>query len=127
MTTVPLTAEPLTIAPPEIGVPSLGQIHGLRAEPLETKLPEIVESRGVHHLHIASLRRTRKSRAYLVELCRTVLRERLWPERFPPREELPHCKYLSRAKRVLKSDPRTKDLPLERMRKTIMRAGYRER
>jgi hypothetical protein len=68
MTTVPLTAEPLTIAPPEIGVPSLGQIHGLRAEPLETKLPEIVESRGVHHLHIASLRRTRKSRAYLVEL-----------------------------------------------------------
>jgi hypothetical protein len=62
-----------------------------------------------------------------VDLCRTVLRDRLWAERFPTRDELPHGEYLKMAKHALKSDLRTRDLPLDRMRKTIMRAGYRER
>jgi hypothetical protein len=122
-----LSAEPLMTATPQIGTPAVGQIHVLRAEPLHTEPPEIVERRGVHRLHVQPSRRTRKSTAYMVDRCRTVLRERLWPERFPTREELPHRHYLKMAKHALKSDPRTRNLPLDRMRKTIMRAGYRER
>jgi hypothetical protein len=114
MTTTHLTAEPLNLGAPEIGAPRLGQVHVLQAEPFAAG----------YQLKAA---RTRKRMAYMVELCRTVLRERLWLERFPTREELPHREYLKKAKRVLKSDPRTKDLPVDRMRKTLMRAGYRER
>jgi hypothetical protein len=127
--TIELIRPPLALvtASPQIGTPAVGQIHVLRAEPLHTEPPEIVERRGVHRLHVQPSRRTRKSTAYMVDRCRTVLRERLWPERFPTREELPHRHYLKMAKHALKSDPRTRNLPLDRMRKTIMRAGYRER
>jgi len=44
-----------------------------------------------------------------------------------PEKNLPPREYLKKAKGALKSDPRTRDLPLDRMRKTIMRGGYRER
>ncbi len=106
MNTPHLTAEPLHAGAPEIGAPRLGQVHVLHTIRMPSKRPRT---------------------AYMVELCRTVLRGRLWPEHFPTREELPHREYLKKAKGALKSDPRTRDLPLDRMRKTIMRAGYRER
>ena len=123
-----LTAEPLNVGVPEIGAPSLGQVHILQAKSLTTERAEIggepPPDPGVHRLKAA--RWTPKRTAYRVELCRIVLRERLWPEHFPTREELPHREYLKEAKRALKTDPRTRDLRLDRMRKSIMRAGYRE-
>jgi hypothetical protein len=122
-----LTAEPLTTTPSEIGTPAVAQMHVLGAESLELGPPEIIAGRDAHHFKVEPSRRSRKSTAYRVDLCRTVLRDRLWPERFPTRDELPHREYLNKAKRALKSDQRTWDLPLDRMRKTIMRAGYRER
>jgi len=106
MTTTHLTAEPLNAGAPEIDAPRLGQVHVLQAIGMPFK---------------------RSRAARMMQLCRTVLRERLWPEHFPTREELPHREYLRMAKRALKNDPRTWHLSLERMRKTIMRAGYRER
>jgi hypothetical protein len=129
MNTTHLTAEPLNVGATEIGAPSLGQVHILQAKSLTTKRAEIggepPPDPGVHRLKAA--RWPPKRTAYRVELCRIVLRERLWPRRFPSREELPHREYLKIAKHALKTDPRTRDLPLDRMRKTIMRAGYRER
>ena len=122
-----LTAEPLRTAPSEIGTPASGQIHILGAEWLHPEPPEIIAGRDAHHFRVEPSRRSRKSTAYKVDLCRTVLRDRLWAERFPTRDELPHGEYLKMAKHALKSDLRTRDLPLDRMRKTIMRAGYRER
>ena len=110
MNTTHFTADPLNVGAPEIGAPRLGQVHVLQAEPPTIGMPS---------------RRPRT--AYMVELCRTVLRERLWPEHFPTREELPHREYLRAANRALNDDPRTWHLSLDRMRKTIMRAGYRER
>jgi hypothetical protein len=128
MNTTHLTAEPLNVRAPEIGAPSLGQVHTLQAKSLRTKRAELggepPPDPGVHRLKAA--RWTPKRMAYKVEPCRIVLRERLWPRRFPTPEELPHREYLKMAKHALKTDPRTRDLPLDSMRKTIMRAGYRE-
>jgi hypothetical protein len=89
----------------------------------------------VHHLSPKSLiiksqseRGTRES--HKVKLVRAVLQEQVpgWRERFPAPEELPHAEYLRIAERVLEKDPRTRDwLAQGNKRKTIMRAGYRER
>jgi hypothetical protein len=61
--TIELIRPPLALvtASPQIGTPAVGQIHVLRAEPLHTEPPEIVERRGVHRLHVQPSRRTRKS------------------------------------------------------------------
>jgi hypothetical protein len=105
------TAEPLTTAPSEIGTPASGQIHILGAEWLHPEPPEIIAGRDAHHFRVEPSRRSRKSTAYKVDLCRTVLRDHLWAERFPTRDELPHGEYLKMAKHALKSDRGTFSAP----------------
>ena len=101
MNTTHLTAESLNVGVTEIGAPSLGQVDILQAKSLTMEIAgEPPPDPGVHHLKAA--RWTPKRTAYRVELCRIVLRERLWPEHFPTREELPHREYLKMARTYLK-------------------------
>ena len=73
-------------------------MHILQAKSLTTKPAEMREEPppdpGVHRLKAHT--ETRKRLPYMVELCRTVLRERLWPEHFPTQEELPHREYFEK-------------------------------
>jgi hypothetical protein len=50
-----------------------------------------------------------------------------WAQGFPKPGEMKKREFLKIAKSALQSDPRTRRLPLDKMRKTILRAGYQER
>jgi hypothetical protein len=61
----------------------------------------------------------------MIEMIRTVLRQRVpeWREGFPSVEQMTNEDLQTKARKVLKNDPRTKHLIWAQIRKSFMRRG----
>jgi hypothetical protein len=128
-----LASASLTTGAPEIGAPILGQVHVLEAKSL-TAGPSVIGDEplpppGVHHLKAAIPKQRRRRSSPMIELIRTVLRQRVpeWREGFPSVEQMTNEDLQMKARNVLKNDPRTGHLSWAQIRKSVMRAAGREK
>jgi hypothetical protein len=124
-----LASGSLTTGAPDIGAPILGQVHVLKPKSL-TAGPSAIGGEplpppGVHRLKAAIPKQRRRRSSPMIEMIRTVLRQRVpeWREGFPSVEQMTNEDLQTKARKVLKNDPRTKHLIWAQIRKSFMRRG----
>ena len=117
----------------DIGAPILGQVHVLEAK-LLTAGPSAIGGEplpppGIHRLKAAIPKQRRRRSSPMIELIRTVLRQRVpeWREGFPSVEQMTNEDLQMKARNALKNDPRTRHLIWAQIRKSVMRAAGREK
>jgi hypothetical protein len=126
-----LASASLTTGAPDTGAPILGQV--LKAKSLTAGLPVIggepLPPPRVDRLKAAIPKQRRRRSSPMIELIRTVLRQRLpeWREGFPSVEQMTNEDLQMKARNVLKNDPRTRHLIWAQIRKSVMRAAGREK
>jgi len=128
-----LASASLTTGAPDIGAPILRQVHVLKAKSL-TAGPSAIGGEplpppGVHRLKAAIPKQRRRRSSPTIELIRAVLRQRVpeWREGFPSVEQMTNKDLQTKGRKVLKKDPRTRDLSWAQIHKSVMRAVDREK
>ena len=128
-----LASASLTTGAPDIGAPILSQVHVLKAKSL-TAGPSAIGGEplpppGVHRLKAGIPKQRRRRSSPTIELIRAVLRQGVsaWREGFPSVEQMTNKDLQMKGRKVLKKDPRTRDLSWAQIHKSFMRAVDREK